>query len=380
LAEQTAEAAAGVTGHSEFDKTLDALGGTLFRVKDAIEGADASQEKNNETIDIAANNAKKLAAVQKELEQTMIDRQKVEDELWKVEKKSLEETTKLWDEYLATLTKNTGTSFDAQKAAIQQWFDDEVAKLDDSDRNWQEHYRALEAVAKEKLHAIESDWDSVKDKSFEALQQTADRARETYNDMLTSGLHFSHEVLDAQRDKVEKLTDAARGMGEEYVKAHDAATERAKKQEDELKAVEKAARAAADAARQLGGAFEVTSSNIQQTAAQMHLDVGRVMQLARKGYSFAEIIAILSNQRPDDNRPNGPRIQGFKDGGTVDIMVGENGPEVARVPLGTTIYPTGTRPADGGMTMNFYVNGTAVQVAQQIKNLIMRELMTRKQM
>lgn len=383
LAKDTAEAARGVTGTSEFDKTLDKLNGTLFRVKDAVEQSDATQKKSNETTDVAANNAKKLADVQKDLTAAMINRQKVEDDLWKIEKKSLEETTVLWNEYFTERTKNTGTSFDEQRAAIQAWADNEVAKLDDSDRNWKEHYDAIQAVAKEKMDGVSMTWSDVRDKSLEALAQQRDAAMRTYDAMLTSGLHFTREVLDAQRDKVEKLKDAARGMGEEFQRAHDLATAKAEKQKEELEAVEKAARKAAEAARALGGSFEITSANIEQTAAQMHLDISRVLTLARRGYSFAEIISILSNQRNDDGQPRGPRIQGFAEGGMVDIMTGERGPEVVRVPLGSTVYPTGTRPgAAGGTTVihnEFNIQGADEATARRFAALIMRQLKTVRQ-
>lgn len=66
-------------------------------------------------------------------------------------------------------------------------------------------------------------------------------------------------------------------------------------------------------------------------------------------------------------------------------MVGENGPEVVRLPLGATVYPTGT-PSNvwnnnGSPTtiLNFQVNGTAEQSAKKIKDIIIGELRLRKQ-
>jgi hypothetical protein len=381
LAAQTAEAARGVTGHSEFDKTLDKLGGTLFRVRDAVDAADASQKKNNETADVAASNAQKIARVQEQLKQSMIDRQKVEDELWKVEKKSLEETTQLWDQYFAERSKNTGTSFDEQKAAIQAWADNEVSKLDDSDKNWQQHYDAIQAVAQEKMKGVMMTWNEVRDKSIEGLEQQRDAAVNTYDQMLAGGLHFSRDVLDAQRAKIEDLKDAARGLGEEYKKAHELAAAEAEKQKKELDAVELAARKAAQAARELSASFDVTSANIQQVASQMRLDVNRVMGLAGKGFSFSEILAILSGQLAETSQPRGPRIQGFAEGGIVDVMVGEHGPEVARVPLGTAVYPTGTRPPSaggGGDTHVWHVNGDGDAVARRVKQMLMTEVKLRR--
>ncbi|KKM27839.1 hypothetical protein LCGC14_1570660, partial [marine sediment metagenome] len=70
----------------------------------------------------------------------------------------------------------------------------------------------------------------------------------------------------------------------------------------------------------------------------------------------------------------GPRIPGFQKGGTV--MVGEGGPEIVRLPLGSTVFPSGVSPPPAGdnISLVFNVNGTGRDAAQQIKRIIMREL------
>lgn len=392
LAADTAEAAKGVAGTSEYDKTLDKLGGTLFQVRDAINGAKAAQEKTNETMDVAANNAKKLAAVQKSVSDAMIDRQKIEDELWKIEKKSIEETTLVWNEYYKLRVQNSGTSLDAQRATVNAWFDDEVSKLDGLDRNWQEHYDAIAAVAKEKLQAVEVDWASVRDKSIESLRQQAEVALRTYNEMLVGGQHFTREVLDEQLQKYHDLVDQARGMGKEFVAAQDQAREAAKKHKEEIEAIAEAARKAADELRRMGGAFEVTSQNFTKALHDISTagganplgvyDEKRGFELARQGYSFQEILSILGSPGGGPvPPPRGPRIPGFAEGGTVDIMTGERGPEVMRVPLGTTVYPGGTKSGGGGdhIDIKIFVNGTAAEVARKVSDEIMKSLKSQRQ-
>lgn len=384
-AEQTAEAMKGVTGNSEFDKTLDRLGGTIMNVRDAVANADAVQVENNKTVDIAAANASKLAATQRELSKEMIDRAKVEDELWKVQSKSLEETSKLWEEYFKLRVEGSGTTADAQKASIQAWRNDEIAKLDDSDKNWKEHYDAINAVADEKLKNMASDWDSVKDKSIEALKQIADRARQTYDDMLHGSLHFTRDALDEQLAKIAAADNAVRGLGNDTVAAMNAAAAATQKQNDKLAAQKKAADDAAAANRALGGSFTYdlsTQEGINQyrkmnPAAEITWSDAQIMAYIKKGGTLEGLIksgVIL----PYAHMGTGPRAA---EG--ADVLVGEEGPEVVRLPVGARVYPTGTGPWPGGaggsvINNTFNVNGTARDSANQIFKILMDQLKSQK--
>lgn len=374
LADETAEAAKGLVGHSAFDKTLDHLSGTLMEVKDAVNGAAASVDKSNETTNIAANNAKKLAEAQKSITAGMIDRQKVEDAMWKIEKKSLEETTVLWTEFYNLRAKQSGTTLDGQKADIKKWFDDEVSKLDDSDVNWRNHYNALKAVADQKLKGIESDWDQVKDKSIEALQETYEKAINTYNDMTSGSLHFSREALSEQIDKIHAAADAMRGMGQDGVAAENAVADAALKAADAIKKQEEAAKAAAAANRALGGSMTYDLSTQEGMDYFKKLNPGATINAGLdyfKNHSLQDAIqaGLVNLYGKYTTNPNPTH---FAEGGTV--MVGERGPEVVRLPFGSQVYPTGTGPSGSSIVNNFYVNGTAADVARQVSDKIMQSL------
>ena len=365
------EAAKGIIGHSEFDKTLDHLGGTLFQVKDAMQAANKATGENVEVTDIAAKNAATMAKLSAEMAKSSIDRAKVEEGLWKVQKKSLEETSILWNEYFSLRVKNSGTTTDAQKADIESGFNDEVEKLDASDRNWQEHYDALVAVSSETLKAVSMDWDSVKDKSVESLRQTAERARNTYNEMIYGSLHFSREALDEQLQKTRAAEDAARGMGQAYVDAQTAAIKLAKDHKKELEEVEEAARAAAKAGREMAITTEVNAGNLGGFATSFGIDPGFAEKWAREGFSFTEILNAFKGGYTPKN-PHGPRIEGFAEGGT--ILVGERGPEVVRLPFGSTVFPSGASPGGVGahITNHIYINDTLESASRKVASEIMR--------
>lgn len=115
----------------------------------------------------------------------------------------------------------------------------------------------------------------------------------------------------------------------------------------------------AELARRMGGSFAVTSENFTQVvgdmlAAASGLPQGSMgapaeaFELAKKGYSFQEIMDILFGRGHRGAAPQGPRIPGFGFGGLVDIEVGENGPEIVRAPLGSMVLPQNMEMSSGG--------------------------------
>lgn len=137
---------------------------------------------------------------------------KQEQEVMEITRKSVEETAELWREYAAMKVEQGGTAVDVQVAQIQRWFDNEVAKLKDSDDNWVAHYQALEAVAGEKMRAIELDWATVGENSKAQLQQTADKAEAVYRYMLERVDQFSVETVQ----KFRATADAARSAADAW--------------------------------------------------------------------------------------------------------------------------------------------------------------------
>lgn len=382
LAHQMEEAAKGVVGHSEFDKTLDKLGGTLLRVKDAMTAASQSTKENTATADVAAENAKKLMATQQQLSKDMIDRVAVEKEAAAIEKKSVEETTKVWDEYFALRVAHGGTTEEAQRAQVQRWFDDEVSKLDKMDRNWQKHYDALEALSKEKMRSIGVDWSYLASHSIKALQEQADAARATYNEMIRQSGNFTRGVLEEQRAKVDATAAAARGMGKEFVSAEQSALAATKKQNDELEKQKKAADEAAKALnRAMGGS---TQYDLSTAEGRAKVDP-KIAKWLHDGYSLEQASALAQalaygypiNQRDPLFATKGPRVPGFAEGVTNFegglALVGERGPELLNLPRGANVIPSGSV---GGMavTNHIYVNGTAADVARKVSEEIMRTL------
>ena len=375
LAEQTVEAAKGVVGHTEFDKTLDNLGGTLFTIKDAMVKASEAARADAAAVGEAAAQTDGLVESSEELNASMIDREK----LFLIEEKSIKETMAVWNEYNALLAEHGLSSFEAQKAQIQAWLDNEVAKLDESDRNWQAHYDALQALAGEKLRGIEVDWGTLREKSLDTLREQARIAYNTYNEMVRHANHFTREALQEQYEKVRETQDAVRGLGKDFLEAQSKAAEATERATAAVEAQSKALKEAAEASRQMGGSTDINRGNLAQNAAYWKIPETVAFAAAARGFSFEEIVQAWQAGMINSWVPRGPKIPGFKEGGMVDIMTGEEGPEVVRVPLGSTVFPTASLGGDVIQHNVFHVNGTAIDVARQIKKIIMGELKATRQ-
>lgn len=373
LKDQTAESANAVMGQSEFQQTLDKVGGALFAMRDRMleaskathDGAVITHEKAN-----AERDAKE--ATDKHA-QSMIDQAQAA----KLQAKGLSEATKLLGELHVLQLERSGDVTGKQIADIENWRRALTDKMKEAHTDTKAFYEALEALSKEKMRMVGIDWDSVKDKSIEALRAQAAVARATYSEMQVGSLHFSREVLEEQRKKVQDLEDAARGMGAAYKKAFNEAADAAKRAADETKRIKDEAEAARKANLAMGGSFEITRENFAASARGLGGNEQLVENLLKKGYSFQQ--ALLWSKHPDWAPPEnpGPRVPGFAMG--VDnwsggpAWVGERGPEVLDLPRGSSITPVSHI---GGFTLNFYGNyATGRDIVRQVKEAIMSDAM-----
>jgi hypothetical protein len=287
----------------------------------------------------------------------------------------LEQLKKLTDELVSDQIKMSGTSTDAAIAQHQREYQDAVRNLDKTSAYYAETMSKLAALRDQKDADEDSSWSSLATKSRHALQQVADGAARDYERMIESGDFFQQD-LEAQRQKVFDLQQAAHGMGDAFVDASKRAADALAKQ----KAAADEAWEAAKKLRDLGGSFDVTAANFAQAIHDTPLANGGTLaggeDLAKKGYSFAEIVQYLEGGKLSPT-PIGPRIPGFRAGGVV--RVGEGGDELVQLPVGSQVYPHGEEPGGGGMHNTFYVNGTAEESARKIADILMQQSKNRRQ-
>jgi len=166
-------------------------------------------------------------------------------------------------------------------------------------------------------------------------------------ELLYGSLTFSRDALDAQKEHWMQLRDAARDYGNTAVTAQKRC--RRCHRQSKCKARANKRPILNGSSKLAGGSREVTSTNfeqavddfnhLQQFVGAASIDFGAAIKLAKQGYSFQDIVGILMGTIKNPGPPAGPRIPGFAEGGTV--MVGEEGPEVVRLPLGSTVFSNG---------------------------------------
>lgn len=386
LALETVEAAKGVTGHSEFDKTLDSLGGTMFRVRDAMVAASEAEDANGKSTDIATANQKKLeqstkdlAASHKMATDAMVDREKVQANL----DKSTGELVKIQGDLNKMIVANSGTTRDAQIADIKATFNANVAALNELDPLYKEKYKAYQDIAHESLKAISDDWASVSANSIQGLQDQANVAMETYNHMVSSGGFFRDE-LDKQLQKVHDTADAARGMGTAFVTAEKAAADATKAANDALDAQKAKAKAAHDEMMAMGNSQTYDLSTAAGMAEFMKANPAAKLTGPAMDPNFFKTHSLQQAQQMGLlDLYAGYRAKGGPVDPNKPYVVGEEGPETFVPATSGMIVPHTAAQSGGGiggdMNVVIHVNGTAAETAQKISRELMRNQRLRRQ-
>lgn len=311
-----------------------------------------------------AHNAAKLDGLREEIA--------TRKEAAKVESMSLAEATKLWDEYAAARISHGGTANQIAIADIDRWASDLTAKMVKAGADTEEFYAGLAAVSTEKMAAVGVDWDFLRANSQETLEELAKNARATYNQMIEGSQHFSREVLDEQLAKVHAADDAARGMGQSYKDAFDAAAEKARTLTDDIAKVAAAAAKAKAAMMAMGSSFTydlTTQAGVEQyrkmnTGMDISWSNDQLIAFATQGGTLQQLLQMgVIHMRAFANG-----VENFEGGWA---MVGERGPEPMYVPPGASIFPHGSS-VGGSPTVNISVNfnGDVVADRQQFEAMV----------
>lgn len=360
-------------------------------------------EMQKNTADIATGLGVTEAAV-KAYAAGLEEGKKKVDEFIEKQRKSAEETRKLGEELRQATVAQQGTDQDARLAAIDQWFNNEVAAIEGVGEAYKQHYAALQALRDQRKAAELSNIAEMNAQSLEALQQRAAKERQTYEDMLTSGLTFSRDVLDAQLQKVRNLEQAVRDYGHAFTTS----------QEEGAKA-----------AQATNDFFDHMYDTVEQTLERM----GKLKQAVTETYTF-DIPALTKTQKEQINRSSAMTYELNQDPNAglkkklhqLEDLEGTYAPKSAaqykqmiddqvllaqlrklnldepavpvstRVTANTTTVNGGTSPqttqavsgsgaaaAVGVGVMNNYINGTGEQVAKVIQDQIMGTLKVGRQ-
>jgi hypothetical protein len=237
----------------------------------------------------------------------------------KVTEDSIQESNRLWAEHFAIIEDRGASASEKQINAINREFDAEVARLKDSDGNWQNHWDALDAQRRDRIDQVNESQRHMGVVATEATKVAID------------GFHaWNASIMETTRSLDGTILNT-KALIEEQKRL-----------------------------RAMGGTTEITRANFAANAAGLGGNTGAIEELLKKGYSFEQ--ALLWSQHPDWQPPAnpGPRVPGFAGGvqnfGGGLAMVGERGPELVNLPGGSDVIPL--RGGGGGsLTVHMTVSG-----------------------
>jgi hypothetical protein len=157
-----------------------------------------------------------------------------EAEKQKLEAKTIEMTTKLWDEYYAVQASRAGTATDARKAALDRQYNDAAATAVRMGIADKDYWDALEARWKQGTESLGVDWAALQKaattESKAGLQQIADGAKATYAEALKHVGEWSDASIEKFRTTAEEAQKAADMFGTGWADNAD----KAKRKVDEM--------------------------------------------------------------------------------------------------------------------------------------------------
>jgi hypothetical protein len=288
--------------------------------------------------------------------------------------KAAEELGDAWNQYYDELQDLVSTDLDKSNHASLKKYEDHVKMLQDLGIADAKYYDDAWKLYQNDVQKNEASLIAKDTKSKAYLQQQIRDAQATYDMMRTHSDQYTRQDIDNQGKIVNSLKDMERGWGQ-VNSVIDKQTEMVRTLSGEVLTLKEY-----EARQASGGSFNVNIGNLSQTATGMGINAAMAEAMARKGYSFQQIVEIL-RANPSINVASlppgsGPRIPGFKDGGVGDFgdgtLVTLHGKEA--------IIPLEKAGAVGGnVSITQYINGTAAEVARKVSEEIMRTLKQQRQ-
>lgn len=288
---------------------------------------------------------------------------KEETDAHKLEEKQIIDATERWAQYNATRMSMSGTATDQLIGDLASWRAAQIKSHQAAKTDTIDFYTWLNATEKQHYEISEK-------QRLEADTHSKahyDRIAADAKDAFEFATQHADQFTSAYIDDLRKTKDEAQFAADHWRESIGGALGDFIEQADKL-------------AESMKFSFEVNSDNFEkslESASQQYsgatggragqkFSTGGGIALAKQGYSFEEIIQILTSGMLPKGEPKGPRIPGFREGGVGDFGEGTlamlHGKE-AIVPL--------DRAGSMGVTNHFYVNGTAEEVADKISNIIM---------
>jgi hypothetical protein len=288
---------------------------------------------------------KLMAARTKATEQAKKDA----DDQEKLEAKTVEMTTKLWDDYYLTEASHVGTATDLKRAALDKQYNDAAATANKMGIVDGQYWDALEARWKQGTTSLGIDWQALQNaattQSKAGLQQIADGAQATYQEALK---HVG-EWSDGSIEKFRKTAEEAQKAADMFGTGWDDAAKKAKKAVDDM------------TASTIGSIHAIEMASASATInqnAKPYADTpeDRLKALAddqaKYGAGAISIVGLFGGINPIQTRDSGGPVSA----GTPYLIGGGKQPEIFVPGADGFVTPNGM--GGGGTTINTTINIT----------------------
>lgn len=284
-----------------------------------------------------------------------------------VEKKVTLEVGKLWAEYEQTRTEAGGTATEKTVADVKRWAAELTLRMKQAGADTHLFYDALAATSRAKIDSAMVDWDRLATVSKKHLEDIAAREKATFEEMKRDSGNYSAEAIEHQRQVKDAAIAAARNWRDAQFQAQDEVAakseETAKKMIDAfMKAETLNQRASQSFTSDLPPLTQQELKNIANSnplgpqgedaiwAKLQELEAREGTKKPRNNEEFFELqreallLARLRMWAQGKTRPDkfknafGSGVENFK-GGTA--LIGEEGPELVRLPIGSSVVPNG---------------------------------------
>lgn len=222
-----------------------------------------------------------------------------------LEIKQMEDSAKRWADYNNLVVQMSGSTEEKIEADIAAWVAAQRKSHVDAKTDTADYYEWEKKMSGELRDQKIHDLLVANEHSKAHFEQLATDAKNAYQFAMEHADQFTQTYIDGLRKSSDEAALAAQNWQHSVGNELDDLTAKAKGLQSVLHD---------------GFSFDVTSQNFADTARQFRLDVNQAWELAKKGYSFQEIVQILGS--PSNGPlppPRGPRIPGFREGGIGDF-------------------------------------------------------------
>lgn len=255
----------------------------------------------------------------------LVKSDKVLNESMKIQEKAIDDLTKDWEKQVAATAQLGATDTERIKIKALEDYDIRVKKLQDAGVAETKYYDSAWALYQADVDAQGAAL-LLKDKNSKAyLVNELQTTKKHYQEMLAQPGQYTQAEKERVKEQIKNLTELRDQWGK-LGTTIDKDKEKVRTLGGEVLTLKEY-----EARQLMGGSFDVTSANFGQ-AIQTAITSGgfnptgqgfsggtkEAYDLAKKGYSFDEIIRILSGAMGPGQipPPHGPRIPGFITGGS----------------------------------------------------------------